>query len=109
MIASFSSPAYSRAAAGIVDRTRSYHDNEAIVQAVEDVYDLAARVENGVRSVIGDGYFFLKKNGRKDDPAGFDSEVVCGVSHGRFLRILAMGGFPQAGGSEGPPRPSTGN
>jgi hypothetical protein len=35
-----------------------------------------------VRGIIGDGHLFFEEDGREDDSAGFDSEIVCWVCHG---------------------------
>ena len=76
---------------GVVNGAWADDDDETIVLSVEDVNNLAARLEDGARGVVGDWHFFLKKDGRKDNFAGFDSEIICGVRHGLLLRILEDG------------------
>src|SRR5580658_3886094 len=74
----------------IVDGAGANNDDEAIVRSIEDVYDLATRVENCARGVIGDRHLLLKEDWRENNSSGFDPEVICGICHGCSIRILGM-------------------
>jgi hypothetical protein len=62
-----------------VNGAGSDNDDQAVVCPIEDVDDLSTCFEDSARSVLCDGHLLLKENWRKNESAGFDPEVICGI------------------------------
>jgi hypothetical protein len=57
---------------------------------VKDIDDLTTCFEDSARSVLCERHLLFKENWRKNEFAGFDPEVICGIKHGRLIRILGV-------------------
>jgi hypothetical protein len=58
---------------GVMDGAGADDHQQTRVAAGEDLADLGARLEDGGGGALGDGQFFLQKDGGKDDAGPFDS------------------------------------
>ena len=66
----------------IVNGAGAGEDDEAVVLAVKDGDDFLAAVEDGGGRGVGDGEFFLEKDGRENDLRPLDTNIFSGVEHG---------------------------
>ena len=81
-MAALSRPAYSRAALASWMEQGPARTSRRSSRPLQDVDDLAARVEDGLRGGFGDGPLFFEKHRRQDDLRPLNANVFSGAEHG---------------------------
>ena len=80
-MAALSRLAYSRAACGVMNRTRPADHQQTTVPAAENLANLMASLVDGCRGGLGGGHLLLQKNRRKDDFGPLYAKVIDGMEH----------------------------
>ncbi len=69
---------------GVVDGAGAGDDQQPVVALVQDVHDLAARMEDSSGCRFGNGHLLFQEDRRQNNFCGPDAQVVSAKEHGLF-------------------------